>query len=74
MLLTVLNGAVTALAGNNSTTVVVGSSSEATGLASSVSAFTPASIPPTIKVAQGTPLRIFVARDLDFTPVENRGP
>ncbi len=73
VLLTVLNAGATALAGNNSTTVVVGSSSEATGLASSVSALAPASIPPTIKVAQGTPVRIFVARDLDFTPVDGRG-
>ncbi len=73
VLLTVLNAGATALAGNNSTTVVVGSSSEATGLASTVSAFAPGAIPPTIKVAQGTPLRIFVARDLDFTPVDGRG-
>ena len=73
MLLTVLNAAVTAAAGTPSTEVVVGSSQEATGLAGSVSALAPANIPPTIKVAQGTPLRIFVARDLDFTPVEDHG-
>ena len=32
-------------------------------------AITPTPISPTIKVPQGSPIRIFVARDLDFTPV-----
>ncbi len=73
VLLTVLNLGATVLADHSTTTVVVGSSSEATSLASSVSAFTPANISPTIKVPQGSPLRIFVARDLDFTSVEGRG-
>ena len=26
-------------------------------------------IPPTVRVAAGQPIRIFVARDLDFSPV-----
>lgn len=74
VLLTVLNAGATALAGTPSTEVVVGSSQEATGLASSVSSLAPAQIPPTIKVPQGTPLRIFVARDLDFTALQDQTP
>jgi type IV secretion system protein VirB10 len=72
VLLTVLNAAANAAAGAPSTEVVIGSSQQASGLAGSASAFTPSSIPPTIKVPQGTPLRIFVAKDLDFSAVEGR--
>jgi len=73
ILLSVVNAGVTALSGTPSTEVVIGSSQAATGLASTVSAYAPQVIPPTIKVPQGTPIRIFVARDLDFGPVEGRG-
>jgi len=52
--------------------VVIGSSQQAAGLAGSATALSTANISPTIKVPQGTPLRIFVARDLDFSPVEAR--
>ena len=31
-------------------------------------------IPPTIKVRQGSPIRIFVAKDLDFTGTPTAGP
>jgi type IV secretion system protein VirB10 len=72
VLLTVLNAGANAVAGVPSTEVVIGSSQQAAGLAGSASAFAPASIPPTIKVAQGTPVLIFVAKDLDFSAVEAR--
>jgi type IV secretion system protein VirB10 len=67
ILLSVVNAGATALAGSPSTEVVIGSSQQATGLAATASAFAPANIAPTIKVPQGAPIRIFVARDLDFT-------
>jgi type IV secretion system protein VirB10 len=69
ILLSVVNAGATALAGSPSTEVVVGSSQQATGLAATASAFAPQNIAPTIKVPQGSPIRIFVARDLEFTNV-----
>jgi type IV secretion system protein VirB10 len=74
VLLTVLNAAATAASGTPSTEVVVGSAAPTAGAAGAASAFAPADIPPTIKVAQGAPVRIFVARDLDFTAVERPIP
>ncbi|CAN5308027.1 type IV secretion system protein VirB10 [soil metagenome] len=68
ILLSVLNGAVAALSDRPSTQVVIGSSGDAAGLAAS--AIGPKDIPPTIKVDQGSPIRIFVARDLDFSTVQ----
>ncbi len=66
ILLTVINAGAYALAGTPSTEVVVGSSGGSAGVAGAASAFTPANIAPTIKVPQGAPIRIFVARDLEF--------
>ena len=74
ILLSVVNAGVTALAGSPSTEVVIGSPQAASGIASSVQAFAPADISPTIKVPQGAPIRVFVARDLDFWPVQGREP
>ncbi len=37
--------------------------------ASSLAAMQPQSIPVTIKVMQGTPLQVFLVRDLDFSGV-----
>jgi type IV secretion system protein VirB10 len=66
ILLTVINAGAYALAGTPSTEVVVGSSGGTAGVAGAASAFAPANIAPTIKVPQGAPIRIFVARDLEF--------
>ena len=70
LLLSVISLGQSALNSGNSTQVVIGSSSDASSLAGAASAFAPQNISPTIKVLQGTAIRIFVARDLDFTPVE----
>ena len=70
VLLSVISLGQAALTSGNSTQVSIGSSSDASSIAGAASAFAPQNISPTIKVAQGTPIRIFVARDLDFSPVE----
>lgn len=69
VLLSVLNAGITSLTRSPSTSIVIGSSQEASSLASS--ALLPTSISPTIKVAQGAPIRIFVARDLDFSSIQD---
>jgi type IV secretion system protein VirB10 len=56
-----------ALAPSNSTQVIIGSPLQASTLAQS--APQPANIPVTIKVMQGTPLQVFLVRDLDFGEV-----
>jgi len=56
-----------ALQQGNSTEVIIGSPVQASSLASA--APQPANIPVTIKVMQGTPLQVFLVRDLDFGDV-----
>jgi type IV secretion system protein VirB10 len=71
VLLTALSAGASAAAGVPSTEVVIGSGGggAAGGIAAPFAAFAPVNIPPTIKVAQGTPILIFVQRDLDFANV-----
>ena len=69
ILTSVISGGISAAAASLSggSTVIVGSASQATGLASQ--ATQSADIPPTITTRQGATVRIFVARDLDFSRV-----
>ena len=69
ILTSVLSGGISAAAASLSggSTVIVGSASQATGLASQASQSP--DIPPTITTRQGAAVRIFVARDLDFSRV-----
>ena len=68
VLLSVINAGVASLANRANTEIVIGSAQQATAAAASIT--TPAVIPPTIKVAQGAPISIFVAKDLDFSTVQ----
>ncbi|WP_269716702.1 TrbI/VirB10 family protein [Caulobacter sp. NIBR2454] len=62
ILLSVISGATTR---NGGDTVVIGSAQDASRIAE-IALQKQIDIPPTIKVAQGAPIRVFVARDLVF--------
>jgi type IV secretion system protein VirB10 len=69
-LLTVINALASGLSDQPSTNITIGSGQQAAGLGAVAQ---PANIGPTIKVPQGSPIRIFVARDLDFSAVGGAG-
>ena len=69
ILLSVLTGGISAASAavSRGSTVIVGTTNEATSLATQ--ALQGNDIPPTIKTNQGALVRVFVARDLDFSTV-----
>jgi type IV secretory pathway VirB10-like protein len=74
-LLSVISGGLEYLvnSASNGSQVLVGNVSQANQLAS-IALQRQIDIAPTIRVAQGTPVRVFVARDLDFGPVRPAPP
>ena len=70
ILLSVISAGTSALAsgGGNDTTLVIGSTSQANQVAS-IALQKQIDIPDTIKVPQGVPVQVSVARDLDFSAV-----
>lgn len=67
ILLSVINAAVTGLSNQGGSQIIIGSTQDAISLGTA--ATRPTALSPTIKVAQGAPVRIFVAKDLDFSTV-----
>ncbi|HEY5072265.1 MAG TPA: type IV secretion system protein VirB10 [Caulobacteraceae bacterium] len=75
ILLSVLSGAIDAAAASQgaNTAIVIGSPTQATNLAD-IALQRQINIGPTIKIPQGEPIRVFVARDLDFSSVTPAPP
>jgi type IV secretion system protein VirB10 len=70
ILLSLIGAAGEAAAGGRDTQVVVGVSQSGQS-AAAAAVGQEVAIPPTVRVAQGAPLRIFVARDLDFSSIDD---
>ena len=77
MLLSVLSAGLDAVAsrgsGGNATAIVIASPQQATNIAS-IALQKRIDIPDTITVPQGAPIRVFIARDLDFSGVMRKAP
>ena len=77
ILLSVIGGGIDAVTANNSrsnsTAIVIGSPQQATNVAA-IALQKEIDIPDTITVPQGAPIRVFVARDLDFSGVMSKAP
>lgn len=73
ILLTLLGGAANAVTADRDTQVIIGVA-RGGGDAASTALQQEINISPTIRVAQGTPIRIFVSRDLDFSGVAGVSP
>lgn len=76
IMLSVLSAGLDALSSNKSggnTAIVIGSPQQATNVAS-IALQKQIDIPDTISVPQGSPIRVFIARDLDFSSVMRRTP
>jgi type IV secretion system protein VirB10 len=70
ILLSVLNAGVAAVSRAPTTSIAIGSPAAAMDAAAGASVPRAGDIPPTIKVPQGVPVTIFLARDLDFSNVK----
>jgi type IV secretion system protein VirB10 len=68
ILLSLLNIGAGAIADSSDTTVVIAGAQSGANAASQAFA-ADSDIKPTVKVPQGTPVRVFVSQDLDFTAV-----
>ncbi len=73
LLLSVVDSGLSALRGGNTNNIVIRSADDARS-AAGAALQGDMNIPPTVKVAQGTAIRIFIARDLDFSGTDSARP
>ena len=73
ILLSVLSAGLEASSGGTATSIVIGSQQQASNMAS-IALQKEIDIPDTVTVAQGTPIRVFIARDLDFSGAMRKAP